>query len=125
LDGGVSIFVNLLLNKELAQKRESGRHECLDCGREYNKVHLAIKNFNVNWNSFYPENGFCVDCGSKNISYVGNEEKFEVQFRQYEDRCREVLPFYQELGLLTNFEVKNGLRDYEVLRNRVQSNIKH
>ncbi len=106
-------------------KRESGRHECQNCGREYNNVDVAVKENNVNWPSHFPENGFCVDCGSTNIKHISNEAGFEETFKQYEEKCREILPFYQELGLLTNFEVRNGLRDYEVLRQRVQYNIKH
>jgi len=115
----------LLLNKELSLKREIGKYECQDCGREYNKSDLSYKHNNISWPAYFPENGFCDDCGSQNINFIGNENNFEEQYRQYEEKSREILPFYQELGLLTNFEVKNGLRDYEVLRQRVQYNIKH
>lgn len=115
----------MLLNKELSLKRESGKHECQDCGRDYNKNDLIYKHNNIDWSGYFPENGFCDDCGSKNISFTGNESGFEDAFKQYEEKSREILPFYQELGLLTNFEVKNGLRDYEILRQRVQYNIKH
>jgi hypothetical protein len=59
--GGVNICVNLLFNKELSKMRDEGRIECTDCGKEYNKVSLAIKNTNVNWKKNYPENHICED----------------------------------------------------------------
>ena len=117
--------MNLLFNKELSQKRAAGRHECQDCGREYNKTDLMFKNAGVYWPSYFPKNGLCDDCGSHDIKFAGNEKEFEEQFKLYEEKSREILPFYQELGLLLNFEVRNGLRDYEVLRSKVQYNIKH
>ena len=87
----------MLLNKELSLKREIGKYECQDCGREYNKSDLSYKHNNISWPAYFPENGFCDDCGSQNINFIGNENNFEEQYRQYEEKSREILPFYQEL----------------------------
>lgn len=61
LDGGVSLFVNLLLNKELAGKREAGNCSCEGCGRNYNSKGLAYKDENINWPASYPKSGICDD----------------------------------------------------------------
>jgi hypothetical protein len=53
------------------------------------------------------------------------ESSFEDKWSNYEQQSQLILPFYQKLGLLLNFEVKNGLLDYEPLRQKVQYNIKH
>ena len=53
------------------------------------------------------------------------ENDFSKQWDKYENQANVVLPFYQKLGLLLNFEIKNGLLDYEHLRQKVQYNIKH
>lgn len=99
MNGGLNIFINLLLNKELSQKRESGRHQCLDCGKEYNKTDLHYKNENINWNSYYPKNNYCDSCGSHKIEKVAEENSFEEKWDNYEETAEKILPFYQHLVL--------------------------
>jgi hypothetical protein len=55
----VNIFLNLLLNKELSQKREAGRYQCKSCNREYNNVDLVYKDNNIFWEGNYPQSGVC------------------------------------------------------------------
>ena len=59
------------------------------------------------------------------MRFVGNESKFDQKWEKYENYAKTILPFYQKLGLLVNYEVRNGLIDYEPLRQKVQYNIKH
>ena len=66
-----------------------------------------------------------IQCESNEIVHVGNESAFEEKWVAYEAQAKLILPFYQKLGLLLNYEVKNGLLDYEHLRQKVQYNIKH
>ena len=61
VNGGISLFINLMLNKELSQKREHGNHQCGGCGKKFNKTSLIYKNNNIYWPSTYPENGVCGD----------------------------------------------------------------
>ena len=65
--------MNLLFNKELSQKRESGKHECQDCNREYNKSELIYKNANVHWQGYYPKHGICDDVIKCLIYSVGQK----------------------------------------------------
>lgn len=55
------MFVNLLVNKELSQKREIDSYNCGGCGREYNKANLHYKDNNIDWKGNYPSNGVCLD----------------------------------------------------------------
>jgi hypothetical protein len=61
LNGGINLFLNLLLNKELSQKREEGRYQCKSCHREYNNVDLVYKDNNIFWQGNYPQSGICTD----------------------------------------------------------------
>ena len=47
LNGGLNLFINLNLNKELSQKREDGAYVCKETEREFNKVTLTSKGNNV------------------------------------------------------------------------------
>ena len=61
VNGGISLFINLMLNKELSHKREQGNYQCLSCNKHFNKTSLIYKNNNVYWPATYPENGVCGD----------------------------------------------------------------
>lgn len=59
LNGGLNLFINLILNKQLSEVREKGAHQCARCNKEFNKNELAFKNNNVFWPANYPANGVC------------------------------------------------------------------
>lgn len=61
MDGGLNIFINLLLNKELSNKRETGAVECGGCLRHYNKTDLIYKDNNIYWPATYPKSNVCED----------------------------------------------------------------
>jgi hypothetical protein len=67
VSGGINLFVNLLLNKEISQRRGEGVYECTGCERTYNKADLVLKNNNIYWPKSYPENELCEDV---NISLI-------------------------------------------------------
>ena len=55
LNGGVNLFLNLNMNKELSQKREPGAYVCKETGREFNKVNLTARDNNVYWPANFPK----------------------------------------------------------------------
>jgi hypothetical protein len=55
LNGGINLFINLNLNKELSLKREAGAYVCKETGREFNKVSLMAKGNNVYWPANFPK----------------------------------------------------------------------
>jgi hypothetical protein len=106
------------LNKELGLQREYGRVKCKSSGNEFNKADIYYKNKDICWENNLPD---------QDLSFyesISNEEEFNKNWEEYEYVAEKLLPYYQHLGLLLNYNVKNGIRDYEVLRQRVQYNIK-
>ena len=65
LNGGLNLFINLNLNKELSLQREAGAYVCKETGREFNKVSLMAKGNNVYWPSNFPKTE-----NVKNIIYL-------------------------------------------------------
>lgn len=59
LNGGLNLFINLIINKQLSETREKGAHICGGCNKEFNKNELLVKNNNVYWPSNYPVSGVC------------------------------------------------------------------
>ena len=51
--------------------------------------------------------------------------QFEKDLSVYASKKDDLLAFYNELGLLTDFEPRNGYDDYEKLKRQIQYNIKH
>ena len=72
-----------------------------------------------------PKDGHCHDCGSRDIVRSGNAAAFESKLQQYKDMKEDILGFYDSLGLLVDYELKNGYEDYENLKEQIQFNIKH
>jgi adenylate kinase family enzyme len=125
--GGINLALNLMLNKEIAKEREQSKYVYAGCScdRTYYKNDVINKDKKFYLKNNFPENGICGECGSNDISHCNDEGKFEEDFESYERQLLEVGPFYQTLGLLNNFEVKNGLEDYESIRRSILNNIKH
>jgi hypothetical protein len=65
MEGGINLCLNLMLNKELAQKRSQGNCLCQGCLKTFNKTNLEYKNQNVYWPATFPESGVCTDVSVK------------------------------------------------------------
>lgn len=124
--GGINLALNLMLNKEIARAREQGKHTCAgsDCDIVYYKYDVIHNDKGFCLKNNFPENGICRETGSL-VTPCNDDVKFKENFESYEKQLLEVGPFYQTLGLLNNFEVKNGLDDYQSIRRSILNNIKH
>lgn len=60
-NGGINIALNLMLKKGIAEERESIRHECDNCGREYFKGDLTFPLEGSHIEGVFPEDGVCID----------------------------------------------------------------
>lgn len=60
-NGGVNLALNLMLKKEVAKLREESRHQCENCGREYFKDNLLLKEEGTDFKANFPEDGVCGD----------------------------------------------------------------
>lgn len=57
LNGGLNLFINLILNKQLAEIKEKGAYQYGGCQKEFNKNDLIVKSNNVYWPANYPASG--------------------------------------------------------------------
>lgn len=124
-NGGVNLVINLMMKKEVGLSREASKHKCENCDRVYFKSDFVNQEEGYDIKGFFPENGVCIDCGSHKIVQVSDNLKFNERYDEYEKKLLELGSFYNTLGLLSNFEVKAGLDDYEEIRRRIVTNFKH
>ena len=74
---------------------------------------------------YMPEDGHCDDCGSINVHKVEDYDEFMYKLDNYSNKKDELLGFYNKVGNLIDFELKNGYESYDDLKLYVQHNIKH
>ena len=72
-----------------------------------------------------PDDGHCDDCGSCNIVKSGDLENFEKELQAYHIKKEQLCGFYNQIGNLVDFELRNGYESYDALKMEVQHNIKH
>ena len=123
--GGMNAFVHLNLPEEFQVMVEESKYECQDCGRVYYSETITDPEGNVFIPEFMPEDGHCFDCGSRNIKRAGDVDDFEKKLAIYRESKEELLGFYDHLGLLVDFDMKSGYDDYQKLRDKIQTSIKH
>ena len=123
--GGMNAFVHLSVPDDVQVQIEETKANCGDCGRTYYPQIIENVDQGIRIDSFLPQDGHCFDCGSTNIRREGNAAEFERVLKNYKDQKDELLGFYSHLGLLVDFEIKEGYADYAKLRDQIQFNIKH
>ena len=124
--GGMNAFVHLRIDKDVSSAIQQTKFACEDCGREYFANAVRDPHRRIDIDSFFPKDGHCFDCGSRDIQPVkGVSQDFNDKLLEEEGNLEEIMGFYDKLGLLIDFEVRRGYGDYERLRETVQCNIKH
>ena len=122
--GGLNAFVHFSLPEEILVRVEENKYRCLDCGREYQLETIKDPERGIEIQRFFPVDGICYDCGSRNIVHAANPSQFEADLEEYRGRKDELLDFYHHVGLLVDFDMKKGFDDYDNLLRQVQYNIK-
>jgi adenylate kinase family enzyme len=123
--GGMNSFVHVGLPDSVMLAIENLKLACNNCGREYFPEDIHSHEHNVHIEAFLPQDGHCFDCGSRDIVKSGNMSNFKGALANYKKQKDEILGFYDHLGLLVDFDLKNGFEDYEKLKEQIQINIKH
>lgn len=107
---------------------ETEKHKCKDCNATYYMSGYMDNSSGVRFEPHRPENGFCDNCGSSHIVPVAqceeNAQEWRLASGEYKIR-KNVLDFYNHLGLLVEFDIKTGYDDYEKIKRAIQYNIKH
>ena len=123
--GGMNSFVHLSFPDDVMVAIEENKMACNHCGRMYYTETIVSQEQGIHIEPFAPKDGHCYDCGSHDITRVGNAGNLENILKEYKKQKDELLGFYDHLGLLVDFELKTGYNDYAQLKDQIQFNIKH
>ena len=119
--GGLNAFVHVSLPDEILVDIEETKVVCQDCGKHYYKDDVISEEHGVRIETHIPEDGHCFACGSTNLAPGSDPMRFERELEVYSSRKDEILAFYNELGLLVDFEPRRGYDDYEKLKRLASS----
>ena len=123
--GGLNSFVHLSLPDEVLVDIEETKIICPDSGRVYYKDDIISEEHGVRIDKFVPEDGHCYDSASTNFEPGSDPAKFEKELESYHAKKADLLAFYNQLGLLVDFEPRRGYDDYDKLKRQIQYNVKH
>lgn len=123
--GGLNAFVHVSLPDEILVDIEETKVVCQDCGKVYYKDDVISEEHGVRIEAHIPEDGHCYDCGSTNLAPGSDPMRFERELEIYSSKKEELLAFYNEYGLLVDFEPRRGYEDYDKLKRQIQYTIKH
>ena len=123
--GGLNSFVHLSLPDEVLVDIEETKVVCPVSGRVYYKNDVINEEHGVRIDKFVPEDGHDYDSGSTNFEPGSDPAKFEKELEEYHSTKADMLAFYNEMGLLVDFEPRRGYEDFDKLKRQIQYNVKH
>ena len=123
--GGLNAFVHVSLPDELLVDIEETKVVCQDCGKTYYKDDVISDEHGVRIDAHIPEDGHCFSCGSTNLAPGSDPMRFERELEVYHSKRQDLIAFYNDLGLLVDFEPRRGYEDYDKLKRQIQYVIKH
>ena len=87
---------------------EETKHICGECGKNYFVEEIHDHEQGIRIESFLPEDGHCVDCGSTNIDRGSDPITFEKDLTYYKDTKDTLLQFYDHyVSILLFYIIKN------------------
>lgn len=123
--GGLNAFVHVSLPDEILVDIEETKVCCSDCTKTYYKDDVVSEEHGVRIEKHIPEDGFCFSCGSTNLVPGSDPMRFERELEIYHSKKEQLLSFYNEFGLLVDFEPRRGYEDYEKMKRQIQYTTKH
>ena len=117
--GGLNCFVHISLPDEILVDIEETKIVCQDCGKTYYKDDVISEEHGVRIEKHIPEDGHCFSCGSTNLAPGSDPMRFERELEIYSSKKETLLAFYNELGLLVDFEPRRGYEDYDKLKRQI------
>ena len=114
--GGLNAFVHISLPDEVLVDIEESKVICQDCTKLYYKNDVVSEEHGVRISAHIPEDGHCFDCGSTNLAPGSDPVRFESELEIYSQKKEALLAFYNEFGLLVDFEPRRGYEDYDKLK---------
>ena len=115
--GGLNAFVHISLPDEVLVDIEESKIICEETSRIFYKDDVISEEHGVRIEKHAPE---------ENHYYPGSDPvKFERELEAYHSMKGNLLSFYNQFGLLVDFEPRRGYEDYDKLKRQIQYNIKH
>ena len=123
--GGLNAFVHLSLPAEILVEIEASKVKCADCHKVYYKNDIISEQHGIYIEKFMPHDGHCDDCSGTHFIDGSDPAKFEKDLETYQKTKDELLSFYNNNGVLVDFELSKGYESYEKLKRTLQYGIKH
>jgi len=117
--------VHVSLPDEVLVDIEETKVYCPDSDKYYYKDAVVNEEHGVRIEKFIPEDGYCYASGSDNFVPGSDPQAFEQELEIYHRKKDKLCAFYNELGLLVDFEPRRGYEDYEKMKRMIQHTIKH
>lgn len=123
----VDVVIKLALNEEILIKKLLGRRICVNCGKNYNVCTINENGYDME--PLLPKNDptgkKCDECHNDLIQRQDDTEKIiRDRLNVYKDLTIPLENFYQEKNIMTEVELKRGIKDYPILRDIVFNKLK-
>ena len=114
--GGLNAFIHLSLPAEILVEIEASKVKCADCHKVYYKNDIIADEHGIYIEKFMPHDGHCDDCSGTHFIDGSDPAKFEQDLEAYQRNKDELLSFYNNNGVLVDFELKKGYESYDKLK---------
>lgn len=109
--------VHIMLERWVAIHKTLGRQTCKNCGGSFNSSDIRTHGFFMPALVPIPEKcplkELCNPVFEKRAD--DTRETAEIRYEEYLEKTTPLLDFYRERNILTNFDVKKGIADVELL----------
>lgn len=116
----VDAVVNVELRGDILLEKLLGRRTCIGCGNSYNICNIHKEDYEME--PLLPKKeGICDKCGGKLVIRDDDTETIiTARMKEYDAKTLPLLSEYKKKGVLMNFEVKKGVKDYPKLLQQIK-----
>jgi adenylate kinase len=121
----IHMVINLNLKWEILLEKLMGRRTCLDCGRAFNVCNINRDGYEME--PLLPKKGGCDKCGGEPKLVIRDDDTEKViteRMKEYDAKTLPLINEYKKKGVLVDFEVKKGVKDYPALRKVIKDKLK-
>lgn len=120
----IHIVINLNLKWEILLEKLMARRTCVDCGRAYNFCNINRDGYLME--PLYPKKGDCQKCNGEPKLVIRDDDTEKViteRMKEYDAKTLPLLAEYKKKGVLVDFEIKKGVKDYPALREVIKKKL--
>ncbi|CAD8189506.1 unnamed protein product [Paramecium octaurelia] len=119
-----NVVVNVTLRADILLEKLAARRTCVGCGTAFNVCDINRDGYVMEPLNPKKE-GICDACGGKLV--VRDDDKKEVieqRMKEYDEKTHPLLDRYRAMGVVIDFEVKKGKKDYPRLWDLVKQKLR-